>query len=79
MPTADVTEFVEPMSARILALEALVYAIADTCQDRAALRSSFDVYAAGTEAKMNGLPVGERYLELLRDSLDDMRAVIDQG
>ena len=79
MPTTGLTELVEPMSARILALEALVYAIADTCPDRAALRSAFDVYAAGTEAKMNGLPVGDRYLELLRDSMDDMRAVIDQG
>ena len=79
MPTTGLTELVEPMSARILALEALVYAIADTCPDRAALRSAFDVYAAGTEAKMNGLPVGDRYLELLRDSMDGMRAVIDQG
>ena len=79
MPTTGLTELVEPMSARILALEALVYAIADTCPDRAALRSAFDVYAAGTEAKMNGLPVGDRYLELLRDSMDHMRAVIDQA
>ena len=53
-------------------------AIADTCTDRAALRSEFDVCAAGTEAKMNGLPVGDRYLELLRVSLDDMRAAIRQ-
>jgi hypothetical protein len=41
-------------------------------------RSAFDVYAAGSEAKMNGLAVGDRYLELLRESVDDMRAVIDQ-
>jgi len=66
------------MSARVMALEALLFALADTCPDRAALRQAFDVYAAGTEAKMNGLPVGDRYLELLRVSLDDMRVVIDQ-
>jgi len=28
---------------------------------------------------MNELPVGDRYLELLHDSLDDMRAVIECG
>jgi hypothetical protein len=78
MSATDLTEFAEPISARILALEALIYAVADTCPDRAALRSAFDVYAAGTEAKMNALPVGDRYLELLRDSLDDMRVVIEQ-
>ena len=27
---------------------------------------------------MNGLPVDDRYLELLRESLGDMRSVIDQ-
>jgi hypothetical protein len=45
---------------------------------RFALRTAFDDYAAGIEAKMNGLPVGDRYLELLRASLDGMRATIDQ-
>ena len=65
--------------ARIMALEALVYAIADARPDRAALRSAFDTYAAGSEAKMNGLPMGDRYIELLRASLEDLRAVINQG
>ena len=41
MPTTDITEFVEPMSDRILAREALVSAGADTCPDRAALRSTW--------------------------------------
>jgi hypothetical protein len=40
--------------------------------------TSIIVNAAGTEGKMNALPVGDRYLKLLRDSLDDMRAVIDR-
>jgi hypothetical protein len=69
MPTSDLAAAVEAMSARIMALEAMLYAIIDTCPDRPALRSAFDVYAAGSEAKMNGLPVGDRYLELLRESL----------
>ena len=40
MPTTDIAEFVEPMSDRILALEAPGNAVADTCPDRAALRST---------------------------------------
>ena len=60
-----------------MALGALSFAIADTCPDRAALRKAFDVYAAGPD-RMNGLPVGDRFLELLRESLADMRAVIEQ-
>jgi len=32
MPTTDIAEFVEPTSDRILALEALVSAGADTCE-----------------------------------------------
>ena len=61
-----------------MALEALVFAIADSCPDRAALRSAFDVYAGGSEVKMNGLPAGDRFLELLRESLADMRTVIEK-
>ena len=57
---------------------ALSYAIADTCPDRAALQKVFDVYTAGSD-RMNGLPVGDRFLELLRESLDDMRSVIERG
>ena len=56
--------------------EALLYAIADMCPDRVALRSASDVHAVGSEAKMNGLPVGDRFLELLRVTLEDMRVVI---
>ena len=62
-----------------MALEMLLFALADTCPDRVALRAAFDVYAAGIEAKMNALPVGDRQLELLRVSLNDMRAVIDRS
>jgi hypothetical protein len=78
MSNLDVATALDAMSARIMALEALLYAVTDAIPDRAALRTTFAVYAAGTEAKMNGLPVGDHYLELLRVSLDDMRAVIDR-
>jgi hypothetical protein len=68
-----VVEVLDAMSARIMALEVLLFPIADTFPDRAALRSASEVYAAGTEAKMNGLPVGDRFPEVLRVSLNDKR------
>jgi len=78
MPNSDSIATVDALSARIMALEMLLFALVDTCPDRAALRSAFDTYATGIEAKMNALPVADRQLDLLRVSLDDMWAVIDQ-
>jgi len=54
-----------------------VYAIADACPDRAALRTAFDVYAAESEAGTSGLPVGDGCLELLRMLLAGLGAVIE--
>ena len=72
MPTSDFAAAIEAVSGRIMALEAVLYAIADTCTDQLALRPAFDVYAAGSD-RMNGLPVGDRFRELLRESLADTR------
>ena len=76
MSTSELTAAVGAMSARITALEMLLFALVDICPDRAALRKAFDIYAAGIEAKMNALPVDDSHLELLRESLADMRATI---
>ena len=76
MSTAKLSASVDALSSRILAIEALLAALADTCLDRAALRQAFDQYAAGIEARMTELPVAEGQLELLRNSLDDIRVAI---
>jgi len=74
MSTPDLAE---AASAHITALESQVYAIADACPDRAALRTAFDVYAAESEAGTSGLPVGDGCLELLRMLLAGLGAVIE--
>ena len=75
-PESDLPAAVEALSSRLTALELLVFALADRSSDPVALRTTFETYAAGIEAKMNALPVSDRHLELLRESIDAMRQAI---
>jgi hypothetical protein len=76
MSTSDLAAAVDAMSSRIMALETLLFALADACPDRESLREAFELYAASVEAKMIARPVADRQLEQLRASLADMRAAI---
>ena len=79
MSNSDQTDAIAAVSTRMIALEMLLFALADTCPDRTALRKAFDFYSAGIEAKLNALPMHEHQLDLLRESLAEVRAGIGRG
>lgn len=43
----------------------LVFALAEASSNPEKLRTAFELYAAGIEAKLNALPVSDRQLDLL--------------
>jgi hypothetical protein len=76
MSNSELTAAVDAMSARLMAVEMLLFSLVEVTRDRAALRDAFDGHAAGIEATMNARPVADRQIELLRQSLHDMRCAI---
>ena len=76
MSNSDLAAAVDAMSSRIMALEMLLFALADTCPDRVALRKASTSMPPESKLKLNARPVADHQLELLRESLADMRAAI---
>jgi hypothetical protein len=69
-----VTEAIAALSARVMALEALLYSVCtDPKIDAKDLSERFDTYAGAMEAQALNQPTEDRYIELLQVSLQDIR------
>jgi len=71
----DIRQALSALSARTIALEAAISALADQCADRKRALASFDDFGREMLDRFTGLPVDEHYLDLIRESFNDMRVV----
>ena len=75
MTETDIAEAIAALSARTVALEAAVSALADQCGSRDRALLVFDDFGREMFDRYAGLPVNERYLDLLRESFEDLRSI----
>ena len=69
-----VAEAVAALSARVMALEALIYSMStDPKIDAKKLSERFEAYAGAMEAQALNQPTEDRNIELLQVSLQDIR------
>jgi hypothetical protein len=69
-----VSEAVAALSARVMALEALLYSLTtDPMINAKSLIARFDAYAGAFEAQALNQPSEDRNIELLQSSLQDIR------
>jgi hypothetical protein len=72
--TRLVSEAVAALSARVMALEALLYSLStDPKIDAKELSERFEAYAGAMEAQALNQPTEDRNIELLQVSLQDIR------
>jgi hypothetical protein len=76
MTTADLEHTIAALSARTLALESLVAAVAAHTSDRKQALAAYDGAAREILDRYSGLPIGETVLELVEQAFADLRQVL---
>ncbi len=74
----DTAHALAALSARVMALEGALAALAPRARDeRALVLAAFDRFAQELLDRYIGLPIDEASLNLVRQSLDDVRALLE--
>jgi hypothetical protein len=76
----DTAHALAALSAHVTALEAATQALAQGSQpDRGKAPAVFDAFSREMLDRYSGMPVDERVLELMGDSLSDVRALLQRS